>query len=180
MATRMLQYLIAAVFLAMSLPANAAGPRDPGKYFFNQSLGDFQDELAAAKAQGKDGILLFFEQAECPFCHRMKQTVLNQPEVQKYYRKHFLCFPVDIEGDVEITDFKGRTMSEKDFAFKENRVRATPVFQFYNLQGKPVARYTGATSGVREFMLLGKYVTDGVYKKMPFIRYKRQQLHELP
>ncbi|MEJ2643341.1 MAG: thioredoxin fold domain-containing protein [Gammaproteobacteria bacterium] len=167
-------YLILAALLVVPL-VHAAAPRDPSTHFFSQTLGDFQDELATAKAQGKDGILLFFEQADCPFCHHMKQTVLNQPQVQDYFKKHFLCFPVDIEGDVQITNFQGKNMSEKDFAFKQNRVRATPVFMFYNLQGKPVVRFTGETSGVHEFMLLGKYVVDGVYKKMPFIRYKREQ-----
>ncbi|MGA7802271.1 MAG: thioredoxin fold domain-containing protein [Gammaproteobacteria bacterium] len=167
-------YLVFIALLTIPL-VHAAAPRDPSTHFFSQTLGDFQDELATAKAQGKDGILLFFEQADCPFCHRMKETVLNQPQVQEYFTKHFLCFPVDIEGDVQITNFQGQSVSEKDFAFKENRVRATPVFMFYNLQGKAVTRYTGETSGVQEFMLLGKYVVDGVYKKMPFIRYKREQ-----
>ena len=125
--------------------AQAAPERDPYKYFFDQSLGDFTEELARAKAEGKQGVMLFFEMDDCPFCHRMKTTVLNQPEVQAYYRKHFLSFPVDVEGDVEITDFQGRTYTEKTFAEKVNRVRATPVFAFYDLNGRQVARYTGAT-----------------------------------
>ncbi len=156
--------------------AQAAPERDPYKYFFDQSLGDFTEELARAKAEGKQGVMLFFEMDDCPFCHRMKTTVLNQPEVQAYYRKHFLSFPVDVEGDVEITDFQGRTYTQKNFAEKVNRVRATPVFAFYDLQGRQVARYTGATSGVAEFMLLGEYVADGHYKEMPFTKYKREKL----
>lgn len=162
-------------WLAGMATAQAGEPRDPAKHFFNESWGDFKEELARAKQEGKQGIMIFFEQAECPFCHYMKQTVLNQPEVQDYYRKHFLNFSVDIEGDVEITDFRGKTMKQKDFAFKEFRVRATPVIAFFNLDGKLVQRYTGKTSGVQEFMLLGKYVANGVYKQMPFIKYKREQ-----
>jgi thioredoxin-related protein len=80
---------------------------------------------------------------------------------------------VDIEGDIEITDFKGRAIREKDFAFEENRVRATPVFLFYDLNGKQLARYTGATSGIDEFLWLGEYVVEGIYEDMPFTRYKR-------
>lgn len=156
-------------------PVHADAPRDPYKHFFNESWGNFHEELATAKQQGKQGILIFFEMHECPFCHYMKENVLNQPEVQAYYRKHFLNFSVDIEGDVDITDFKGHQMKQKDFAFKEYRVRATPVIAFFDLNGKLVQRYTGKTDGVHEFMLLGKYVANGVYKKMPFIRYKREQ-----
>ena len=54
-----------------------------------------------------------------------------------------------------------------------NRVRATPVFLFYTLDGEQVARYTGATSGIDEFLWLGEYVVQGVYRDMPFTRYKR-------
>lgn len=151
-----------------------AAPRDPYKYFFNETWGDFKEELANAKQQGKTGILIFFEMDECPFCHYMKKNVLNQPEVQDYYRKHFLNFTVDIEGDVEMLDLKGRPTRQKDFAFKQFRVRATPVIMFIGLDGKPIHRHTGKTSGVNEFMLMGEYVVDGQYKKTSFTRYKRQ------
>jgi thioredoxin-related protein len=149
--------------------------RDPYTYFFNETWNNFAEELQKARAEGKKGILLFFEMDECPFCHRMKTTVLNQPEVQKYFRDNFLNFSVDIEGDVEMTDFKGQTMLQKDFAFKVNRVRATPVFAFYDLQGNQVVRYTGATSSIKEFMWLGEYAAQGIYKQMRFTKYKREK-----
>ena len=155
--------------------ALAEAPRDAMEHFFDQTFGDFPEELERARDEGKQGILLFFEMDECPFCHRMKQTVLNQPRVQDYYHEHFLSFVVDVGGDVEIIDFHGEHMSEKDFAFRQNRVRATPVFQFYNLDGEPVARLTGATSGVEEFLWLGEYVAEGHYQHMPFTRYKRER-----
>ena len=106
----------------------AAAPRDPASHFFDQSLGDFSEELENAKEQGKVGILIMFELDDCPFCHRMKQTVLNQPEIQDYFKQHFLILSVDIEGDVEMTDFKGESMTEKDLSFKKNMVSATTVF----------------------------------------------------
>ena len=164
------------LFLTVGL-VQAAAPRDPGSHFFDQSLGDFSEELENAKEQGKVGILIMFELDDCPFCHRMKQTVLNQPEIQDYFKQHFLILSVDIEGDVEMTDFKGESMTEKDFSFKKNRVRATPVFVFFDLNGNPIkrARLTGATNGPEEFLWLGQYVKEGIYKKMSFTRYKRQR-----
>ncbi len=154
----------------------SASPRDAEQYFFDQSFGDFTEELQTAREQGKKGILIMFEMDECPFCHRMKTTVLNQPEVQNYYKKHFLIFSVDIEGGIEITDFKGRPTTMKDFAFKQLRVRATPVFQFFDLQGEPIkgGRYTGATKDSKEFMLLGKYIVEQEYLTTSFTRYKRE------
>lgn len=149
--------------------------RDPEEHFFDQTFGDFQEELQLAKQSGKEGILLFFEMDECPFCHRMKETVLNRPPVQDYFKEHFLIFPVDIEGDVAVTDFDGQETTMKDFAFEQHRVRATPVFVFFNLQGEPVAKYTGATRNAEEFIWLGQYVVDEAYKEMPFTRYKRER-----
>jgi thioredoxin-related protein len=105
----------------------------------------------------------------------MKTTVLNQPEVQAFFREHFLNFNIDIEGDVEMTDFNGKLTTQKAFSEKDNRVRATPVFAFYDLEGKQIVRYTGATSGVDEFLLLGEFVAQGIYKQMRFTKYKRQK-----
>ncbi|RRQ21205.1 thioredoxin family protein [Thiohalobacter thiocyanaticus] len=169
--------LTAALLLLPGL-SGARELRDPGEYFFDQTFGDFSEELQLARDEGKTGILMFFEMDECPFCHRMKEMVLNRAAVQDYYREHFLIFPVDIEGDIQIKDFDGREMAMKDFAFEEHRVRATPVFVFFNLEGEPVARYTGATRDAEEFMWLGEYVVDGVYREMPFTRYKRERRSE--
>ncbi len=151
-----------------------AEPRDPDRYFFDDTFGDFREELERAREEGKRGIFIFFEMEECPFCHYMRQRVLSDPEVQDYYRRNFLNFPLDIEGDIEIVDFQGRETTQKAFAL-ENRVRATPVLAFFDLEGKRVVRYTGRTSGVEEFLLLGRYMAEGHYRTMSFNRFKRSQ-----
>ena len=141
------------IFLVLaSLTVSASTPRDPYQYFFQQSLGDFTEELAIAREEGKKGIFVFFEMDECPFCHRMKNTVLNRPEVQT---------------------------TQKQFASR-SRVRATPVLAFYDLEGNQVMKYTGATSGSEEFMWLAEYVAEKIYllkdengRKISFTRYKR-------
>lgn len=157
------------LWLSLILPVHAA--EIP---FFDETFGDFSEELKHAQAQGKAGVFIFFEMDECPFCHRMKTTVLNQQRVIEYYKKNFLQFSVDIEGDVEMTDFQGNAMPMKDFAFKQHRVRATPVLAFFDLQGKLVAKYTGATADADEFLLLGEYVVSGAYKNSNFTSYKRE------
>jgi thioredoxin-related protein len=162
--------LLALALLATSVLAEV---RDPGTHFFQAKFGDLKEDLATARQSGKAGILLMFEMDECPFCHRMKTTVLNQSPVQDYFRQHFLIYSIDIKGDTGLVDFKGKDSTEKAFAL-EQRARATPVFIFYDLEGNAVARFTGATQNGEEFMLLGRYVVEGVYKNMPFNVYKRQ------
>ena len=99
-------FVLSALLLLISAPLVGSQTRDPGEHFFQETFGDFKEELAIAKKENKKGILIFFEMDECPFCHRMKTTVLNKPEVQDWYRDTFRIFSVDIEGDVDITDFE--------------------------------------------------------------------------
>jgi thioredoxin-related protein len=165
--------LFLSLLLCLCSFAAGAETRDVGQHFFNSHFGDLKAELETAKKEGKLGILLMFEMDDCPFCHRMKQTILNQSEVQDYYRKHFLIFPLDTEGANTLTDFSGKETTEKKFAL-DQRVRATPVFLFVDLNGKKMTLYTGAAKDVGEFMALGRYVVEGEYKAMPFSKYKQQ------
>ena len=167
--------LLLLVSIITSTSYAALDVKDPYKHFFNETWGDLPEELKKAKDAGKKGLLIFFEMDECPFCHYMKNNVLNQSKVQALYRKNFLNIVIDIEGDIEMIDFKGKAIKQKDFA-KRNRVRATPVIAYYNLDGKMIYRHTGKTSGVDEFMWLGEYIANEVYKKkIRFSKYKRQK-----
>jgi len=143
--------------------------------FFDESLDDLKEEKQVAKEENKKAILIMFEMDECPFCARMKRTVINKAKVQDYYRKNFRILSVDTEGDLELTDFNGKTTTQKDFSLKQNRVRATPVFQFYDLKGKPLknGRLTGVTRNAEEFLLLGKFIAEGHNKNMSFAKFKR-------
>ncbi len=183
----MLRRYLATTLLSLVLVvgvSSASTLRDPYQHFFQQSLGDLTEELEIAREEGKKGLFLFFEMHECPFCHRMKNTVLNQSDVQDQFNQSFHSLTVDIEGDIEIIDFDGEEVTQKQFA-RKNRVRATPVMAFYDLEGNQVFKYTGATSGSEEFMWLAEYFIEGIYKhkdnngrKISFTRYKRLKLKQ--
>ena len=162
------------LFFVLGTGLLQAETRDPNSGFFQQSFGDFSDELEIAKDEGKKGVFVMFDDKDCPWCAKMKATVLNQVEVQEYYREYFRIMRVDKNGDELITDFTGNEIVEKEFADK-NRVRATPVIIFYDLQGKPVHRYTGAARNVQEFMWLGEYVVGENYKTQRYPVFKREK-----
>lgn len=169
----MMRMLLLGMLFLFGSNVSMAETRDVHQYFFDAKLGDFKSELETAKKEGKKGVLLMYELDDCPFCYRMKQTILNQSEVQDYYRKHFLIYPIDLKGDVALVDFKGRETTEKKFGI-EQRIYGTPVFDFFDLEGNQIVRFPGAAKDVNEFMLLGRYVVEGAYKTMPFAKYKRQ------
>lgn len=158
-----------------SVPAAVAETRDPMQHFFHSGFGVLPDEVSAARATGQTGVLIMFEAEDCPWCAKMKATVLNQSAVQDFYRRHFRILMMDVNGDVPMTDFGGQEMPQKDFAFKHNRVRATPVFAFFDLDGKLMTRYTGASRDAEEFLWLGEFVVNGDWKTATFPAYKRQR-----
>ncbi len=159
-------------FLVLMAGSAWAETRDPINHFFQPKFGDFQAELSTAKEQGKKGIFLFFEMDDCPFCERMKTTILNQADVQDAFRAQFLVYSIDVNGDTQMTDFQGKEQTEKDFAFG-HRVRATPTMLFFDLDGKLVTRHTGPSKDKAEFLLLGKFVAEGAYATQSFTKYKQ-------
>jgi len=52
-------------------------------------------------------------------------------------------------------------------------VRATPVLMFFDLDGKLLARHTGPVKDKDEFLLLGRFVSEGAYATQHFSKYKQ-------
>ena len=138
--------------------------------FFDPNLGEFPAELKAAQKSGKLGVLLMFETEACPYCRRMRQQVLNRDDVQSYFRKHFAIFSVDAFGNQPLTDFAGAETTEKAYA-RKLVVRGTPTFVVVGLDGRELARFTGATKDAEEFMQFGRYVVDGHYRSQSFEQF---------
>jgi thioredoxin-related protein len=147
--------------------------RDPRAYFFIQTFGDLPEELQAAKQDGKQGMLLFFESESCSYCAFMLRRVFNQRDVQDWYRERFVSVAVDIHGDVEMTDFDGVTLPSKVFS-DHRKVFLTPTVAFLNLRGEEIFRHTGLIRTPAEFLLLGNYIAEGRYDDIDFRLYAEQ------
>ena len=76
---------LTALLLAMTLPSAASETRDPSEFFFQDSFNDLSEEAELAQEEGKIGVLVVFETDDCPWCDRMKETILNQAQVQDYF-----------------------------------------------------------------------------------------------
>jgi len=166
--------LLALLALSATVPAYPES-RNPEQYFFQQSFNNLQEEADIARQQHLTGVFVMFSADDCPWCQKMKANVLSQPVIQDYYRRHFRILHIDIRGDTPVTTFAGDAMSEKDFAFRVNRVRATPVFMFFDLDGHPLQRFTGASRDVDEFLWLAEFVVSGEYRHLSFTRYKNRR-----
>jgi thioredoxin-related protein len=140
---------------------------------FDQHFNDYSENLDDAIDAKKEGIFIFFHMEECPFCQKMRRSVLNQPAVIDYFKTHFLNFEIDIESSLNLTNFSGEDTPEKIFAQHHNLVGATPVLAFFDLTGKRVVRRTGFANE-KEFLLLAQYFVEKAYENERFIRYKRR------
>lgn len=166
--------LIMLFFVALSVRASDDQLRDPREYFFNQSFGDLNEELQAAKSEGKKGILLFFESEYCKYCQVMLKNVLSRTHVQDWYQNHFLSIAIDIRGDVEIKDLDGITLPSKVFA-EHREVFMTPVLSFIDLEGAEVYRHFGMVKTSEELLMLGEYIVGGHYFDTEFKSFAQQQ-----
>lgn len=134
---------------------------------------DYQGEIEVAAEEGKR-LVLFFHQAGCPYCDKMRARVHPAPEVMDYYSQHFVMMESNIKGNLDVVMPDGTETTEAKFA-RKIRVRATPVFVFYDQDGSQALRTTGYLDE-KQFLLAGKYVVDGVHKTgKSFFRYAQEQ-----
>ena len=63
-------------------------------------------------------------------------------------------------------------MTESAFA-RAQRIRGTPTSVFHGLDGREVARFSGAPGSREEYLLLGEFVAEGHYRTGDFPAYRR-------
>ena len=138
--------------------------------FRSQSIdNDYAYEIEVLAEENKR-LILFFHQPGCPYCDKMRARVFPHAEVQDYYSKHFVLLENNIKGNLDVVMPDGSEGTEADFG-RKLRVRATPVIAFFDTDGTLALQTTGYLDP-KQFLLAGRYVTDGVFKSdVSFFRY---------
>jgi thioredoxin-related protein len=158
---------------AMLLFAATGLASEPHESFFDPFLGDLRAEVAEAKRLGRKGVVVMYHFEECPNCARMKREVLSRPEVQEAYRADFIVLAIDTRGSQPVSGMDGRIFPENEFA-KQQMVRATPTFDFYDTDAARAYRHVGGIFDPAEFLLLGRYVASGEHRSATFAEYKQK------
>lgn len=113
---RLVSAILAA--LAVALPAFAVELGDDGLHkpdWLRETFKDLSEDLAEANAEGKR-LLLIVEQRGCIYCTKMHQEVFPDPEIDALIRDNFFVVQMNLFGDVEVTDFDGTALPEKEMA----------------------------------------------------------------
>ena len=126
-------FLIAATALFIAATAQAAELGDDGLHkadWMRDTFKDLGEDLAEANDEGKR-LLIMFEQRGCIYCTKMHNEVFPAPEIAASLEENYFVVQLNLHGDVEVTDFDGETLSEKEMARKWG-ILFTPTLMFIN------------------------------------------------
>jgi thioredoxin-related protein len=177
MNTTKLILFICTTWLLMSSPGVVAKEFDDSKlrhveypdWFINNPFLELDEDLATARATGKQGLMVVFSTEGCSYCGLFNKKSLGDPEIAAMVRKHFAAIGLEIFNDAYLVGPRGQEASVKEFAQQEG-VMFSPTILFYDKDGKRVLRITGYQSPER-FKTSLDYVIGKHYQKQTVAEY---------
>jgi thioredoxin-related protein len=153
--------------------------------WFKESFLDIREDVAEATEAGKR-VILYFYQDGCPYCARLLKDNFGNRAIAEKTQRHFDVIAINMWGDREVTDFAGRSTTEKQFA-SALRVQYTPTLLMLDEQGRVVLRINGYFEP-HKFDVALDYVAGHHEEEGDFRSYYARvspvpasgQLHELP
>lgn len=137
--------------------------------WFKVSFLDLKEDLNEALADGKQGLIVYFGQKNCPYCKALLENNWGQQDILGYTLEHFDVIAVDVLGQRQVVDFDGTSYTEKQFAIKQN-TNFTPSIVLYVKGGKPALRLRGYRPPY-QFRAALEYVADRHYTDESFADY---------
>lgn len=116
----MKQFWMIFALLLFSLPVAATELGDDGLHktdWMRDTFKDLREDLAEANAEGKR-LVVIVEQRGCIYCTKMHEDIFSRPEIDNYIRDNFYVVQLNLYGDLEVTDFDGEVLTEKQAAQK--------------------------------------------------------------
>lgn len=125
-------FSILAVFAFSTSFAFAAEIGDDGLHkapWMRDTFKDLSEDLAEANDEGKR-LMVIIEQRGCIYCKKMHEEVFPIEEIATYLADNFFVIQINMFGDVEVTDFDGTTLPEKEMVKKWGAL-FTPTILFF-------------------------------------------------
>ena len=168
---RLLLTLLSLMFL--SNPVAAAELGDDGLHkaaWMRDTFKDLREDLDEANAEGKR-LMLMFEQRGCVYCTKMHTEVFPDPEVTQMIEDNYFVVQLNLHGDIDVTDFDGETLSEKDMARKWG-ILFTPTIMY--LPEEVAEDATAPQAAVA--MMPGAFAKGTTLDLMTWVAEKRYEL----
>ena len=179
--------ILVASLLALALPAGAAEFGDDGLHkapWMRDTFKDLSEDLQEANDEGKR-LVVMIEQRGCIYCSKMHEEIYPLPEIADYIDENYFVVQVNMFGDIEVTDFDGEALSEKQMVRKWG-VLFTPTILFFPeivTEGLPaskaaVAMMPGAFGRQTTFDMFNWVVEKGYAGDESFQKYHARKIAE--
>lgn len=175
-----------AVALALiAAPALAVTMGDDGLHkapWMMDTFKDLREDLDEANAEGKR-LMIIIEQRGCIYCKKMHEEVFVVPAIEKMLTEDYYVVQLNMFGDVEVTDFDGTTLPEKDMVSRWNLL-FTPTMMFFpedvpqdeTATQAAVATVPGAFGKFTTFNMLNWVKEHGYDTDEPFQKYHARMI----
>ena len=140
--------------------------------WFKSSFLDLSEDNHEAHESNRHLMVMFFQQF-CTYCKATIEKNLTQKSIRKQFSDHVDVVALNIWGDREVSDIKGRETTEKEIA-RALGVQFTPTLIFFDQDGQSVLRLNGYVSPP-EMKIALNYVTTKTYKKQSIFDYLETQ-----
>ena len=181
---RLLAILTALLF---SFQLQAAEMGDDGLHkapWMRDTFKDLTEDLAEANAEGKR-LMIIIEQRGCIYCKKMHEEVFPIPEIAQYIEDNFFVVQINMFGDVEVTDFDGTALPEKDMVKRWGALFTPNIYFFPEEVGDDVtaaqaavANMPGAFGRHTTFNMLNWVIEKGYEGDEPFQKYHARKFEE--
>ena len=147
---------------------------------------DLREDLAEATAEGKR-LMIIVEQRGCIYCTKMHEEVFVVPEIEALLTDAFYVVQINMFGDIEVTDFDGTVLPEKDMIRRWN-VLFTPTMMFFPEEvpegvaasAAAVAVVPGAFGKLTTWNMLNWVQEHGYDTDEPFQKYHARMIANAP
>ncbi len=178
-----LLFAICALFLATSGVFAEIG--DDGLHkapWMRDTFKDLAEDLEEANAVGKR-LMVMIEQRGCIYCKKMHEEVFVVPEITQYIEDNYFVIQINMFGDIEVTDFDGTTLPEKEMVRRWGAL-FTPSIYFFPTEvtadqiatEAAVANMPGAFGRWTTLNMLTWVVEEGYASDEPFQKYHSRML----
>ncbi|EGV19226.1 thioredoxin family protein [Thiocapsa marina] len=137
--------------------------------WFKKGFLDLPSDLEEAITAGKQGLIVYFGQKHCAYCHKLLNENFGLSDVLEYTQRHFDLVAIDVWGVEEVTAIDGEVMTERELSVRED-TNFTPSLLFYDAEGKLALRLRGYYPPY-QFRAALEYVADGHYARESFRDY---------
>jgi len=154
-------FALASLMLATQLHASEIG--DDGLHkepWFRDTFKDLSEDLSEANAEGKR-LMVMIEQRGCIYCKKMHEEVFSLPEVKSLIEQNFFVVQINMFGDVEVTDFDGTALPEKDMVSKWGALFTPTILIFPEEVGEGMSAPQAAVANMPG--AFGKWTTINLF-----------------